>query len=54
MNKLIHLALLLLAGLVILAATSQALVALAGAVVTPLLVAGIIVALLRCVWFYTR
>jgi hypothetical protein len=52
-NKLIHLALLGVLGLVVLAATSRALIALAGAL-QPLLVIGcIVVALLRCVWWLT-
>jgi hypothetical protein len=53
-NKLIQATLLVLVGLVVMAASSRALIALAGALVTPILVVGIVVALLRCVWFYTR
>jgi energy-converting hydrogenase Eha subunit C len=52
-NKLIHLALLGVLGLVVLAATSRALTALAGALVAPIVVCGIVVALLRCVWWLT-
>jgi energy-converting hydrogenase Eha subunit C len=54
MNKLIQAAALGVLGLVVVAAASRALIALAGALVTPILVVGIVVALLRCVWFYTR
>ena len=54
MSKLIQATLLVLVELVVIAASSRALTALAGALVTPILVVGIVVALLRCVWFYTR
>lgn len=40
-------------GLVVLAATSRALIALAGSLVTPLVACGIVAALLRCVWWLT-
>jgi hypothetical protein len=53
MNKLVHAILLALVGLVVLAASSHALVALAGALVTPIVACGIVVALLRCVWWLT-
>lgn len=53
-NKLIQATLLVLVGLVVLAVSSRVLIALAGALITPFVVGGIVVALLRCVWFYTR
>jgi hypothetical protein len=40
-------------GLVVLAAASPALVRLAGALVAPVVAGGIVVALLRCVWWLT-
>jgi len=40
-------------GLVVLAATSRALIALAGSLIMPIVVCGIVVALLRCVWWLT-
>jgi len=52
-NKLSHLALLGVIGLVVLAATSRALIALAGALITPIVACGIVVCLLRCVWWLT-
>lgn len=53
MNKLASTLALAILGLVVLAATSRALIALAGAL-QPLLVIGcIVVALLRCVWWLT-
>jgi hypothetical protein len=54
MTKLVQASLLVLVGLVVVAAASAALIRLAGAMVTPLLVGGIVAGLLRCVWFYTR
>ena len=54
MSKPSRAALLGIVGLVVLAASSRALIALAGALVTPLLVGAIAIALLRLVWFYTR
>jgi hypothetical protein len=54
MNRLASTLALGIVGLVVIAASSRALTALAGALVTPILVAWIVVALLRCVWFYTR
>jgi hypothetical protein len=53
MNKLVQAVLLGLIGLAVLAAATPALIKLAGALVTPIVVGGIIAALLRCVWFYT-
>jgi hypothetical protein len=40
-------------GLVVLAATSRALIALAEALVVPIAVCAVLVALLRCVWWLT-
>lgn len=40
-------------GLVVLAASSHALIALAGALVVPIVAGGIVAALLRCVWWLT-
>lgn len=54
MNKLIQAILLVLVGLVVLTAAGPTLIKLAGALVTPILVGGIVAALIRCVWFYTR
>lgn len=54
MNKLTQAILLVLVGLVVLAAASPALIRLAGALGAPVVTCGIVVALLRCVWFYTR
>jgi len=42
---------LVILGLVVLAATSRALIALAGALLPLIVVGGIVVALLRCVWW---
>jgi len=53
MNKLIQAALLAVVGLVVLAATSPVLIKLAGALVTPIVACGIVVALLRWVWWLT-
>jgi hypothetical protein len=53
MTKLVHAVLLALVGLVVLAATSPALIRLAGALTTPIVACGIVVALLRCVWWLT-
>lgn len=53
MSKLIQALLLALVGLVVLAATSRPLIALAGSLVTPIVACGIVVALLRCVWWLT-
>jgi hypothetical protein len=52
-NKLVSTLGLAVLGLVVLAATSRALIALAGALVMPIVVCGIVVALLRCVWWLT-
>lgn len=54
MNKLIQTILLVLVGLVVLTAAGPILIKLTGALVTPILVGGIVAALIRCVWFYTR
>lgn len=53
MNKLPQLVLLGIFGLVVLAASCRALIALAGALLPLLVIAGIVVALLRCVWWLT-
>lgn len=53
MNKLIDLGLLALVGLVVLAATSRALIALAGALQPLLVIVCVAVVLLRCVWWLT-
>jgi energy-converting hydrogenase Eha subunit C len=52
-NKLIQASLLAIVGLVVLAAASPALIRLAGSLVTPIVACGIVVALLRCVWWLT-
>lgn len=54
MTKLTQTALLVLVGLVVLAAASPALIRLAAAFVPLVLVLGVIVAVLRIAWFYTR
>lgn len=54
MNKLIQGILLILVGLVVLAAASPTLTRLIGALVPLVMVVGIVVAVLRLVWFYTR
>lgn len=54
MNKLIQALVLVLVGLVVLVAASPTITRLAGALITPIVACGIVVALLRCVWFYTR
>lgn len=54
MNKLIQAALLTAVGLAVLAVASPALIKLAGALVPLVVVVGIVVAVLRAVWFYTR
>lgn len=53
MNRLIQALVLVIVGLVVLAAASRALIALAEALATPLVACGIVVALLRCVWWLT-
>jgi hypothetical protein len=53
-NKLIQGILLILVGLVVLAAASPTLTRLIGALVPLVMVVGIVVAVLRLVWFYTR
>lgn len=53
MTKLVQALLLGIVGLVVLAAASRALVALAGALVVPAVTVGVIAALLRCVWWLT-
>jgi hypothetical protein len=40
-------------GLVVLAAVSRAVIALAGALVVPIVIGAVVVALLRCVWWLT-
>ena len=51
MNRLSHLVLLGILGLVVVAASSRALIALAGALIPLVLVLGIVLAVLRVVWF---
>jgi len=53
MSKLASALTLAIFGLVVLAATSRALIALAGSLVVPIVACGIVVALLRCVWWLT-
>jgi hypothetical protein len=53
MTKLIHAGLIGIVGLVVLAAATPALTKLASALVAPLLIGGIVGALLRCVWWLT-
>ena len=53
MTRLIQLGLVGVMGVVVLAAATPALTKLASALVGPLLVAGIVAALLRCVWWLT-
>ncbi len=53
MTKLLQAALLGLVWLVVIAASSRALIALAGTLVMPIVAAGIVAALLRCVWWLT-
>ena len=53
MNKLPSTLALMILGLVVLAAASRPLITLAGALVTPIVACGIVVALLRCVWWLT-
>jgi hypothetical protein len=52
-NKLIQAGLLVLVGLVVLAAASPTLTKLAAALIPLALVVGIVAALLRCVWWLT-
>jgi hypothetical protein len=52
-NKLIQAVLLGLVGLVVIAASSRALIALAGALQPFLVIGCVVVGLLRCVWFFT-
>lgn len=53
MTKLIQVLLLSVIGLAVLDAASGPLTKLAGALVTPILVGGLIAGLLRCVWWMT-
>ncbi len=53
MNRLVSTLALAILALVVIAASSRALIALAGALVTPIVALGIVAALLRCVWFFT-
>lgn len=53
MTKSMQVVLLGIVGLVVLAAATPALTRLASALVGPLLIAGIVAALLRCVWWLT-
>lgn len=53
MNKLVSTLALAVVGLVVLAAASRALIALAGALVVPAATIGVIAALLRCMWWLT-
>jgi hypothetical protein len=52
-NRLVSALGLAVLGLVVLAATSRALIALAGALVMPIVALGIVVTLLRCVFWLT-
>lgn len=54
MTKLIQALLLLTAGLVVLGAAGPTLAKLTGALIALVLVVGVVVALLKCVWFFTR
>ncbi len=54
MNRLIQSTLLGIVGLVVLVAASPTLLKLAGALIPLVLAVGVVVALLKCVWFYTR
>ena len=54
MNKLLSSLALIVVGMASLALAGPALARLASALVTPILVAGVVVALLRWVWWYTR
>ncbi|HEX5852652.1 MAG TPA: hypothetical protein VFY36_06135 [Solirubrobacteraceae bacterium] len=53
MNRLVSMLALAILALVVVAASSRALIALAGALTAPIVALGIVVALLRCVWFFT-
>jgi len=53
MNKLASTLALAILGLVVLAATSRALIALAGGLVAPIVAGAVVVALLRCLWWLT-
>jgi hypothetical protein len=53
MNKLASVLALVVLALVVLAAASRPLIALASGLVPILVVAGLIAALLRCIWFFT-
>ncbi|MHB8243574.1 MAG: hypothetical protein ACYDHN_16500 [Solirubrobacteraceae bacterium] len=53
MTKLLHATLAGIVAVVVLAAATPALTKLASALVAPLLIVGIIAALLRCVWWLT-
>lgn len=54
MNKLIQALLLVIVGLVVLAAAGPTLAKLAGALIPLVLVVGVVGALLKWVWFYIR
>jgi len=54
MKGLIQAGLMVLVGLVVLAAAGPTLTKLAGALIPLVLFVGVVVALIRCVWFYTR
>jgi len=53
MNKLFQAAILGLVGLAVIAASSRALIALAGALVMPIVVLGVVAGFLRCLWWLT-
>jgi hypothetical protein len=53
MNKLIQAGLLGLVGLAVIAASSHALIALAGALVIPIVALGVVAGFLRCLWWLT-
>jgi hypothetical protein len=52
-NKLIQAVLLGLVGLAVIAASSRALIALAGALLMPILALGVVAGFLRCLWWLT-
>ena len=53
MNRLASTLALAILALVVIAASSRALIALAGALTTPIVACGIVAGLLRCVWWLT-
>jgi hypothetical protein len=53
-SKLIQVLVLVIVGLVVVVAAGPTITKLAGVLVPLVLVVGVVVALLKCVWFYTR